>query len=75
MNINEIKKEIVRIANSIDCLSIDFASRNVAEAMGLKWFRLNTKVYIDLGDAIYELYWMNRKHTCIGIREAAFPEQ
>ena len=75
MNANEIKKAIVRAANSIDCISTDFASKNVAESMGLKWFRLNTKVYIDLGDAIYELYWMNRKHTCMGIREAACPEQ
>lgn len=54
-----------------DCLSSDFAARSAAEKCGLNWFRSAGRVVVECSDAIVELYWMNRAHTCLGVREAA----
>lgn len=54
-------------------ISTDYAARVLAEDNGLSWFRIGTKVFIETEQCIAEVYWMNRKHTMMGIREAACP--
>lgn len=56
-----------------DMISTDYAASVLAEDNGLSWFRIGGKVLIETEECIAEVYWMNRKHTMMGVREYACP--
>lgn len=48
-------------------------ARLLAQLCGCETFSVNGRLYIEASDGIAETFWMNRKHSMLGVREAACP--
>lgn len=71
MTIETLNKVMARNPQLRSYLSTDYAAKKLAEATGCEFHRHGQRVIIEAEDAMAECYWMNRKHTMMGVREAS----
>lgn len=72
--IRNLDAEATLLCKRFPISSTNFAARALAQKFGIMYFIIDGRVYLDTDDGIASVYWLNRKHTMLTVREAACPE-
>ena len=52
-------------------VSANYVAKQLARKCGLPMVVKDGRALVECSDCIAEVYWLNRKHTAAGVREAA----